>query len=163
MSGKRWGLTLDEYKALVMVAFINDNVSSFQRGGSLPSNVSVYLAFQEMSRTSTSWWKRPICTWSGDVQHVSETWQPPKSSAVSCIFLIAALAPPAGLTVNSIMFSVSFLFYFKCLTKTGESAECVHFSQRQSFFFPTFSSHVLKADIQPFTTSTTSPHVLLWH
>lgn len=26
----RWGLKLDEYKALVMVAFISDKVSSFQ-------------------------------------------------------------------------------------------------------------------------------------
>lgn len=32
MLEERWGLKLDEYKALVMVGFINDKVSSIQSG-----------------------------------------------------------------------------------------------------------------------------------
>lgn len=150
MLEKRWGLKLDEYKALVMVAFINDSQQLSVGFNFL--HVSVYLTFlrcpenlhddgKPLTFTFVFFF---ICTWTG-MYNMSQKHYNHQSChkcviTVQWIFLITFLAPPAGLGVN-VMFSVGFFLLDQKCSLSGQSAECAHFNHKRRSFFHILLSH----------------------
>lgn len=116
MLEKRWGLKLDEYKALVMVAFINDSQQLSVGFNFL--HVSVYLTFLRCPENLHDDGKPLTFTFvfffylhlNRDVQHVSETLQPPK---------LSQMCDNCAVNISYNLFSTTCWFGCKCHVFSG--------------------------------------------